>query len=145
MNKQTVNSYFLGSQHTRVALRQATCPEGFCLIVEDEENVVKYLRKILTVSDIDSKAVDTINDALFFLDKHAVSIICCIIDLNIETKNDGLKLVDILEEKYRKIPYVVYTAEKNMEFKLKKQYPHINVVIKGRNNTQILLNALGII
>ena len=144
MNKKTVSDFFEGSQRTRVALRQITCPDGFCLIVEDDPNIARYLQKILKTKKINSKVTDNSNDALYTIAEKSLSIICAIVDLNLEQKGLGRKIIDEFEYRHRNIPYVVYTGERDKETVLKKLYPHINVAIKGRNNTQILLNALGI-
>jgi len=144
MNKKTVSDFFVGSQNTRVALRQITCPDGFCLIVEDDPNIAKYLQKILKAKKINSKVINNSNDALHIISKESLSIICAIVDLNLEQKDSGREVINEFEYRHRNIPYVVYTGEKDKESVLKRLYPHINVVIKGRNNTQIILNALGI-
>ena len=145
LNKKTASAFFLESQNTRVALRQITCPEGFCLIIEDEPPIAKYLEKILSSKKMICQIVNTAEAALNVIKEKASSIICIVLDLNLEEKNAGQKVVEILEENFRSIPYVVYTGEKDKERILKKEYPHINVAVKGRNNTQVLLNALGIV
>jgi len=144
MNKKTISDFFSSSQHTRVALRQATCPDGFCLVIEDDAHVAQYLQKILESKHIKSKVIDNSIDALDILHEENISIICAIIDLNLEQKDSGKKIVEEFESNHRNIPYVVYTGDTVRESQLKRKYPHINVAIKGRNNIQILLNALGI-
>jgi len=145
LNKETASKFFSGAQNMRVAMRHITCPKGFCLVVEDDEHISKYLIKVLTKFGMETKVVDNSKDALEVLDKNAASIICAIVDLNLETKEAGKQVVDNLENQHRNIPYVVYTGDMSRETRLKKEYPHINVAIKGRNNTQILLQHLGLV
>lgn len=144
LKEETAAAFFLESQNMRVAMRQITCPHGFCLVVEDEPPIAKYLVKVLNSKGIDAKIVDNSIDAIDMINLHSTSIICIVLDLNLEQTNSGQKILELLEEHYRNIPYVVYTADQSRETALRRKYPHINVAIKGRNNTNVLLNALGI-
>jgi len=137
LNKKTLNAYFLSAQNTRVLIRQATCQNGFCLIIDNDWETSSYLRKALSYRNMESKCVDTIEDALIGLRKDGPSIICILVNIDFVNQKviDGLETI--------KIPYVAYTNNKSTTSIFKKQYPHMNIMLDTSKTA--LIDSLGVV
>ena len=83
INKDTASKFFRGAHNLRVVMRQVSCPNGFCLIIEDDENVAQYLIKVFSKLGMESKVVDNSIDAMEVISRDSKHIICAIVDLNL--------------------------------------------------------------
>ena len=138
LNVQTVNAYFVRSQNTRVVIRQATCQDGFCLIIDADYNTSSYFRKVLSFRNMDSKSVDTNEDAIINLRRDNKSIICLLVNIDLVNQ----KVIEEIEH-IKSIPYVAYTKDPKIMRELKNKYPHMNIMFKTSNIA--LIDSLGVV
>jgi len=137
LDKKIVDSYFLKAQNTRVIIRQMTCTEGFCLIVDNDWSVSSYLRKALSYRNMDSKCADTNEDAIFVLRRNQKDIICALVNIDLVNQ----RVVEEIED--TNIPYVAYSRSEKIRKEYKRKYPHMNVM--SDISKIALIDSLGVV
>jgi len=132
------------SQKTRTVIRQATCPEGFCLVVDDDGGTFEVIKRLLDRAGIAAEQAESIDAAISALHEKARRIICAVIGNHINGTGSGTDVIREIERDCPQIPYVVYTSDASAADKLARHFPRANVVLQG-NNTAALSEALGLL
>ena len=135
--------YVNAAQKTRTVCRQLTCKDGFCLIVEKDETDFRLIQRVLKTAGIESQYAEDIDCAISTLRDKAKSIICAVIDCEVNGTGTGEDVVREIEKHHGEIPYIVYTDNKRAASRLADHFPRANIVLKGCDVDR-LIDALGV-
>ncbi len=140
---EKAEGYIKQSQATRTVIRQVTCPDGYCLIVEDDTYCFDIIKELLNRAGIVAKLACSIDEAISKLHQESESIICAIIGNHINRTGTGADVIREIENEHSEIPYVVYTSDNEAAAWLASHFPRANVILKG-SNIAALASALGV-
>ncbi len=139
----TGEGYLRQSQETRTLIRTMTCPEGYCLVVEDDTHCFDIIKRLLQRAGIAAKLASSIDEAISKLHHEAGNIICAIIGNHINSTGCGADVVREIEREHSEVPYIVYTSDKDAAGWLANHFPRANIVLKGTDLAN-LAAALGL-
>ena len=122
-------------------LRQATRAFGPILIVEDEPSIATFLAHLIEGHGLKAKVVNNIDDAMTYIEEHHEDIRCAIIDLHLRGK-EGEEVVNFIETKHSRVPYLVYTGDIQAARDIEDKYPRATVLRKG-DSISLMVEALG--
>lgn len=142
----SLQQYFRASKRIRIHNRK-----GIYLIVDDRKEAVEMIRRLFDSKNISyeiasaknvSEAKNKIKEQ-----QNGEYIKAVVIDLSLEgegSNGNGMSLIEWLENNYEDIPYIISTGRENKEKEIKKQFPGVDIFIKGKNSIDDLADALGI-
>ena len=136
-------SFLRTSSQTRTVIRQVTCPHGYCLLIDSDEETTALISRLLERGGIEAKRAGTIDDAIGILHEEAGSVICAVIAGAVNGMGSGADVIREIERNHSEVPYVVYTEDVKAASRLASHFPRANVVIRGKD-TKRLVEALGL-
>lgn len=141
MNNTLTKRYVKNCQHLMVVCRQAI-EGGYCLIVEDDFPTAKIIEKVIRGNGIESRIVDSAEDALTILHEDSEHVISVVVDHKLVGNGNGEEVVQDLERNYKGVPYVFHTGDSKAAKEIAEKYPNANVIMKGESMFD-LVNSLG--
>lgn len=124
-------------------VRQTARKSKFILIVEDDENVSKMLKSLITNSGLECEIANSIKSALLCINTNgAESIRTIVVDLHLPD-GDGEDLITYIEKEHPDIPFVIHSGDIPLARKIQKK--HVNVTsIEKTGKIDKIISALGL-
>jgi len=138
--------YFRSSKRVRINSRS-----GVFVVADDKTEAVDLVQKLFVARGEDQKIVSSknVSEAKNQIVKHNIEdgVKAVIVDLGLEGKGkdaDGLHLAKWLNQEFPDIPFVFSTGRSKRRSELEKQFPGVDIFIKGTDNLGDLAEALGL-
>jgi len=122
--------------------RQSLRKNGYILIVEDDRAISRICMHMVKAHHHKVKWVSTVHEAKQTIIEDSNNIQCVLVDLTLPD-GDGEEVVELIETEYKKLPYIVYTADREKGRMLSAKYYRACVVLKGESLDN-LVDALGL-
>jgi len=149
-NVKEINSafqqYFRSSKRVRINSKS-----GVFVVADDKTEAVDLVQKLFVARGEDQKVVSSknVSEAQDQILKHNIEdgVKAVIVDLGLEGKGkdaDGLRLAKWLNQEFPDIPFVFSTGRSKRKSELERQFPGVDIFIKGTDNLGDLAEALGL-
>ena len=138
--------YFRTSKRVRIHSRN-----GVFLIVDDKEQAIDLIRKLFMARREDRKIMSakSVSEAQMKIKElnNGEDVKAVVIDIGLSGEgNDGngVYLARWLNDKYPDIPFLFSTGKEKRAKSLEKEFPGVDIFIKGKDNIYDLSDALGL-
>lgn len=149
-NIQELNSafqkYFRSSKRIRIHSRK-----GVFVVVDDRDEAVDLVKKLFISRGENQKIISSknVSEAQQQIQNHdnGNGIKAVIIDLGLDGEGqdgDGVYLAQWLNEEYPDIPFIFSTGRENRIGELEKEFPGVDIFIKGKDSLYELAESLGL-
>lgn len=136
-------SYIKASHETRTVIRRMTCPDGYCLIVDDDLDAVGVVSEILSKAKMAVKVAGNCEDAIGILHQEAGRVICIVIGDCLDGLGGCEDMIREIERHFASVPYVVHLEDGPTAARLSSRFPRANIILKG-SDIQALVESLGL-
>jgi len=136
-----LKQYFRASRRVRINGRK-----GSFVVVDDKMEAVNLVRNMFVSRGENQVVLDASNvsEAKDVIQKNQIKAV--VIDLNLDGEGqdgDGFNLADWLNEEFPDIPFIFATAGKERVKEIERNFPGVDIFIKGLHNIEDFACALG--
>jgi len=137
----SLKEIFCRSLHHEISIR-----EGCVLFVDDRPEQATVIEGLIKESgeNIPVVCVQTVHDAQKHIECHFDEIKVAVVDLELKGNDNGMDLIDWIDQEYPDIPIIVSTGHAEYTGDIEAQYPAVQVFIKGTTHIEQYAQALGI-